>query len=159
MWYYLHWGMPFIFSEHYREIVISYSMVEVTYESYSMYFQVDLVRIWCKGVSRDCDIRTCLRLKRIQRSEVTQENPADTLKLHITQHSRIAALRLLCRQECFRKDDSGYKLAHLSELRLFRWALRFPGGAWKDDKPLQIRFDLRAMGKQYKELGEARYIL
>lgn len=37
--------MPFIFSEHYREIVISYSMVEVTYESYSMYFQVDLVRI------------------------------------------------------------------------------------------------------------------
>jgi len=32
-------------------------------------------------------------------------------------------------------------------------------GAWKDDKPLQIRFDLRAMGKQYKELGEEGYIL
>lgn len=30
-------------------------------------------------------------------------------------------------------------------------------GAWKGGVPLQIRFDLRAMGKQLQELGEAYY--
>ena len=30
-------------------------------------------------------------------------------------------------------------------------------GAWKGNEPLQIRFDLRAMGKQYRELGVEKY--
>ncbi|QYR21271.1 M23 family metallopeptidase [Paenibacillus sp. sptzw28] len=30
-------------------------------------------------------------------------------------------------------------------------------GAWEGDTPLQIRFDLQAMGKQYRELGVEHY--
>ena len=31
-------------------------------------------------------------------------------------------------------------------------------GAWIDDSPLQIRFDLQAMGKHLKEFGERHYL-
>lgn len=32
-------------------------------------------------------------------------------------------------------------------------------GAWKGTSPLQIRFDLQAMGKQLKDFGEKKYYL
>lgn len=32
-------------------------------------------------------------------------------------------------------------------------------GAWREDTPLQIRFDLRAMGEKFRELGERGYYL